>query len=349
MLKRVLSSLCCSAFAVAFCLVMPASAQSSDSSNHMNTASSSKHSQKSSSSSQEHSANRSSSSQPSQQKMKVSKEAVHALRLTDEARQALISKDQKSATKDVDQAVALLNQVEQKAPSTKRANTHVVPIYAELEQTSFLQPVLSAKNETAEQKTASNSSSASNTNSGQKKANNSNSAQESASNSQSSALPQSDQPAGTQPEVVNWVEGGYSYIALDVDSAREHLKTAQQELKANEPGKADLELARAEQSVDTGTVETNMPLVRARENLSLASVEAKSGKYSQAGADLKAAASALKNYGQDSKAPHAKDAANLGSQINSAAAKVKSDHSMATQNIDKWWNKIADWTGEKSS
>jgi hypothetical protein len=124
---------------------------------------------------------------------------------------------------------------------------------------------------------------------------------------------------------------------------------AQQELKQNQPGKADLELARAEQSVDTGTVETNMPLVRARENLSLARVEATNGKYSQAGADLKAAASALKSYGQDNQAPHAKDASNLSNQINSEAAKVKSDRTAATQNIDKWWNKIADWTGQKSS
>ncbi len=334
MLRRVISSVCGSALAIAFCIAVPAHAQSS-----------SNNSQSSNSSDQTGSKTARTRNQTTQsktqQKMKVSKMAVHALRLTDQARRALINKDQNRASNDVDQALSLLNQAEQKMPVNKNDNTHVVPIYAELEQTSFLQPVLTAKGQSqGEQPSAANKGPQSNSAS-----NNS----QTANNSQSSALPQSDQPRQNRPEVVKWVEGGFSYIALDVDGAREHLQAARQALKNNDPGKADLELARAQESVDTGTIGTNMPLVRARENLSLARSDVSSGEYPQAKADLTAAANALKNYSKNGQAPHAQDAGKLSSQIQSAASTVRSKQTAASQKIDNWWNQLANWTGQKSS
>lgn len=339
MLRRVISSLCGSALAIAFCIAVPGYAQSSSNSK----------SSKSSDQAQSQPAktnDQTSQSNP-QQKMKVSKEAVHALRLTDQARQALINKDQNRASTDVDQALSLLNQVEQKMPVNKNDNTHVVPIFAELEQTSFLQPVLTAKGQSqGQQQSAANNGA---------KSNSSSSNSQSASNSQQSsssganALPQSDQPPGNAPEVVKGVEGGFSYIALDVDAAREHLQAAKQALKNNDAGKADLELARAQESVDTGTIATNMPLVRARENLSLARSDVKSSSYSQAKADLTAAANALKDYAKDTQAPHAQDASKLSGQIQSAASSIQSSHTASSQKIDNWWNQLANWTGQKSS
>lgn len=340
MLRRVISSLCGSALAIAFCIAVPGYAQSSSSNSKSSKSSDQAQSQAAKTNDQ------TSQSNP-QQKMKVSKEAVHALRLTDQARQALINKDQNRASTDVDQALSLLNQVEQKMPVNKNDNTHVVPIFAELEQTSFLQPVLTAKGQSqGQQQSAANNGA---------KSNSSSSNSQSASNSQQSsssganALPQSDQPPGNAPEVVKGVEGGFSYIALDVDAAREHLQAAKQALKNNDAGKADLELARAQESVDAGTIATNMPLVRARENLSLARSDVKSSSYSQAKADLTAAANALKDYAKDTQAPHAQDASKLSGQIQSAASSIQSSHTASSQKIDNWWNQLANWTGQKSS
>lgn len=339
MLRRVISSLCGSALAIAFCIAVPGYAQSSSSNSKSSKSSDQAQSQAAKTNDQ------TSQSNP-QQKMKVSKEAVHALRLTDQARQALINKDQNRASTDVDQALSLLNQVEQKMPVNKNDNTHVVPIFAELEQTSFLQPVLTAKGQSQGQQSAANNGA---------KSNSSSSNSQSASNSQQSsssganALPQSDQPPGNAPEVVKGVEGGFSYIALDVDAAREHLQAAKQALKNNDAGKADLELARAQESVDTGTIATNMPLVRARENLSLARSDVNSSSYSQAKADLTAAANALKDYAKDTQAPHAQDASKLSGQIQSAASSIQSSHTASSQKIDNWWNQLANWTGQKSS
>lgn len=340
MLRRVISSLCGSALAIAFCIAVPGYAQSSSSNSKSSKSSDQAQSQAAKTNDQ------TSQSNP-QQKMKVSKEAVHALRLTDQARQALINKDQNRASTDVDQALSLLNQVEQKMPVNKNDNTHVVPIFAELEQTSFLQPVLTAKGQSqGQQQSAANNGA---------KSNSSSSNSQSASNSQQSsssganALPQSDQPPANAPEVVKGVEGGFSYIALDVDAAREHLQAAKQALKNNDADKADLELARAQESVDAGTIATNMPLVRARENLSLARSDVKSSSYSQAKADLTAAANALKDYAKDTQAPHAQDASKLSGQIQSAASSIQSSHTASSQKIDNWWNQLANWTGQKSS
>ena len=327
MLRKAISSVCCSAFALAFCMVGACYAQSPGMANTSGKPSTAQKSNvKSAKGSQ-------TSTQP---KMEISKKAVQALRLTDEARQAIINKDQHLASNDVDRATSLLKQVETKLPVNKNDKTHVVPIFAELEQTSFLQPVLTAKNQQQGQQTAERGKANSSTN------------KTMAKNSQSNALPQSDQPAQT-PDIVNRVEGGYSYIGLDVDAALEHLQAAKQHLANNEPGKADLELARAQQSVDTGSISTDMPLVRARENLALARDEVSSGKYSQAKTELKAAATALNNYAQDSHAQHAKDAKNLMTQIKSQTASMQGSHGIDKQKIDTWWNEVANWTGQKPS
>jgi len=327
MLKKAISSVCCSAFVLVFCIVAPCYAQSSGTANTSGKASAA---QKSNANPPKRSEDR------TQPKMQVSMMAVHALRLTDEARQAIINKDHHLASNDVDRATSLLKQVETKLPVNKNDKTHVVPIFAELEQTSFLQPVLTAKNQQQGQQTAERGKANSSTN------------KTMAKNSQSNALPQSDQPART-PDIVNRVEGGYSYIGLDVDAALEHLQAAKQHLANNEPGKADLELARTQQSVDTGSISTDMPLVRARENLALARDEVSSGNYSQAKAELKAAANALNDYAQDSQAQHAKDAKNLMTQIKSQTASMQASHGIDRQKIDTWWNEIANWTGQKPS
>lgn len=333
MLKRLNSLLCCSAFAIAAVIYMPVQAQSSSSSKGASQAS-----HESTTNTTTASKNMSGTSSQSHNRMQVSKKAVKALRLTDQARQAIIAKDQAQAQADVNQALTLTNQVEQKIPNNPKDNTHVVPIYAELEQTSFLAPSLAAKNANHENaKPGNNQQSASKGNSDQ---------QNTQKQMASSALPQSDQAASNGPEVVKSVEGGFSYIGLDMDAMREHLQAAQQALKNNNPGNADLELARAQAAIVTGSIESNMPLVRARENLSLAQDNLRSGNYTKAKVELTAAAKALNGYSKDAQAPHAQDAKNLGAQITSAANSATSNHASVEKNVDTWWNQLADWTNQ---
>ena len=325
MLKKACFSACAFLMALLLCVFVPAEAQSSSSTSAKNTNATS--------------TNSSQNTNNSQQRIDLSKKTVHALRLTADARSAIIDKNQSRAKTDVDQALKLLNQVAQ-----KDNGTDTVPIYAELEQTTFLSPVLTAKNNSQnQQQSASNSSNSSNATN-----NNSNTqAAQNTQNTQSSALPQSDQPTTTKrPDVVNWVEGGFSYIALDVNQARQHLQAAQQALDRNNAGQADIELARAEQAVDTGTVQTNMPLVRARENLTLARTDVTNGRTKDAKAELSAAANALNSYAAaNAQAPHANDAKNLAQQIKSSSASL-ANNSTASQKIDNWWNEVADWTGQ---
>ena len=317
---------------VACSLCLPVAAQSGSSADH----------------SQE---NTDSPNSQAQARMQASRMAVHALRLTDRARRAIISKDQSRAATDVNQALDLINKAGKELPAAgNKNNSHVVPIFAEMEQTSFLQPVLTAKSQvgsgqgsqSASNRSSQHQQSASNTQN--QESENQVSASNQNPSAQESALPQSD-----RPPVVKRVEGGYSYIGLDLNAAKEHLQAAKQYLSKNEPGKADLELARTQDSVDTGAVTTTMPLVRARENLALARNEVKNNKYSKAKVNLAAASKALNQYGTQSQAKHAEDAKSLGSQIESYSSSIQSKHKEALSKIDNWWNQLADWTGQKSS
>jgi hypothetical protein len=326
-MKRVVYILCCSVFAavVSIPISMHAQAESNK------KASSNISNSKASNSTQKPSPSK------ANDRMQVSRKAVHALRLTRDARQALINKDQASAQKQVNEALDLVNQVEQKTPTNSKDKTRIVPIYAELEQTSFLEPALAAKNgtksgEQKQQAANENHSGSSNSQSG---------------NTSSNALPQSDQEVNNTPEVVKWVEGGYSYIGLDLDAAREHLQAAQQALKDNNAGNADLELGRAEASVVTGEMESNMPLVRARENLSLARDDLKQGNYTKAKVELNGTGKALKDYStSNAKAPHAKEARNLSDQISSSTNSIAQNHTGMQQKVANWWNQLADWTNQ---
>jgi hypothetical protein len=57
----------------------------------------------------------------------------------------------------------------------------------------------------------------------------------------------------------------------------------------------------------------------------------RNGKYSQAKAELKAAANALNDYGQDSQVQHAKDAKNLMTEIKSQAFSMQGSHGIDKQ------------------
>jgi hypothetical protein len=102
MLKRLNLVLSCSAFAIAAVISMPVQAQSSSNSkeqsqaSHENTTNTTTAAKK-----------MSGTDNQSHNRMQVSKKAVKALRLTDQARQAIIAKDQAQAQADVNQALTL--------------------------------------------------------------------------------------------------------------------------------------------------------------------------------------------------------------------------------------------------
>lgn len=252
--------------------------------------------------------------------------AVGALNQTQQARQALSNKDTSSAKQDVTQALTLIGKIDNTKVDNSSASSQkadrLVPIYAEFEQTSFLQPVLTAQHKTS--------------NEGSKNS-------EMATNSSNSTLPQSD-----RPEAVTAVDQGYTLIALDTNAAKNDLQQAQSDLRNNNSKDADQKLAAVQESVALASSEENRPLVRARENLGLAESAAQNKNFSEAHATLQAAATALDGYSQNSSAKHASEAKNLSQEIRTSTSQSTRASSVSQKQIDSWWNQVADWTQASS-
>src|SRR5579885_3756044 len=154
--------------------------------------------------------------------------AVETLNYTQEARQALSNHDLSTAKQDVNLALNLIDKIDNAkighSSSSSQKADRLVPIYAEFEQTSFLQPVLTAQHK---------SSNANSTNSS-----------EMAKNSNNSNLPQSD-----RPEAITAVDQGYTLIALDTNAAKNDLQEAQADLNKSDSNDADQKLAAVQESV----------------------------------------------------------------------------------------------------
>jgi hypothetical protein len=163
------------------------------------------------------------------------------------------------------------------------------------------------------------------------------------------------EPGTTQPPpaagpAVPDVEGRFSSVAADMNQARTHLDAAKTALQNNDLASADKALQAVQTSVSMETVEGDLPLVKARQNLALALTQAKQGQLSNAQAPLRAAASALDNYRQLPGAAHSTEAAQLSRDIQNFTSTMgqKSPDQVSTQ-IQQWWNRLADWTSSQSS
>jgi len=253
--------------------------------------------------------------------------AVQTLNVTQQARQALVNHDNSVAKRDVNRALNLIDKIDNTKVSNSDTSSQqvdrLVPIYSEFEQTSFLQPVLTAQHKSSAENSPKEPQDKS----------------EMAKNS-SSQMPQSD-----RPQAVTAVDQGYTLIALDTNAAKTDLQAAKDDLAKNDAGAADLKLAAVQQSVALASSEENRPLVKARENLGLAESAMMNNNSREAKATLTAAANALDSYAQNNSAKHSADAKSLSAEIKSATKDMSSNNQSASNTkIENWWNKLAEWT-----
>lgn len=142
---------------------------------------------------------------------------------------------------------------------------------------------------------------------------------------------------------VRKVTGDYTMAELDPALAKTHLQAAQQALANGKVQLADAALKGVEDSVILVSVGSDLPLVRARDNLVLARLDARHGQYQKAQVDLQAACRALTSYAQGGGA-FAGQAQTLRSEIQNYDRNIQNDHAQAAANIESWWNQTAGWT-----
>jgi len=183
----------------------------------------------------------------------------------------------------------------------------MIPVYQEFVSISMLQPVIAEQNA---------------------RANN--------ANRQAAA-------ANQKPAVVHQVAGDYTDVAVSTKVAQTNLQAAKAALERHDLKQADLALSDVQQGVSIESVEANMPLARARENLILARTAAEKGNWTEVHAALTAASKALATYGNENR-PHSADAKSLQAQIDSYDKTVQQNHNDVVAKINQWWNTTSNWT-----
>lgn len=235
--------------------------------------------------------------------MRDSKLMARMLRQANDARTAIAAGDQVSALDHVNEALGLIQEV--KTLPNRRQALNFVPIYSELESVSVIGPIQAER--------------------------------------QAAGIQPSGAAARMMPGTsVASATGDYTVVGVDVPMAESHLQAARLALSESDLQTANANLAAVQNGVTMVTVAGDMPLLRARQNLALASAAVKSGNPADAVAPLKAASKALSTYAQTA-GPHVNEANNLISQINSYATVVAQNPPGAAQRIDDWWNEVSTW------
>lgn len=245
-----------------------------------------------------------------------SETAISLLVAVAQARDALNRKDKAGALNHVNAALASLERID---------SVPLVPIYAELSQQSFLAPVEAAKN-TGGQPVAQNG------------------ARETGSAAEIGAS----MNTGSAPVAVRTVTSGYSRVLLDTSVTQTQLNAAKAALDRSDLRSADKALMTVEQSVVLETAVARMPLVRARENLSLAGAAARRNDWADAQVQLNAAARSLADFAKVAPAADLADVKIIQQQIAAYAPTVRDQHADAASRIDDWWTRLADLTDKEA-
>lgn len=234
----------------------------------------------------------------------VSRLAARMIMETDMARKAIAANNRTQADQHINNALSLARQIKRLEP-----NKNIIPIYAELESKSVLQPVLEARGQTQ-------------------------------------AAPRTDESQAQPPAegvVVQRTRGQFTFIGIDTANSVKQLEAAKAALDNNNPVAADDALRTVEDNVITAQVSKDMPLLRARQNLALAETYAKQGRSRDASAALNAAASGLASYAS-SGGTHASEARALEQQVRSYSQKVgQQPPQQAAAQIGDYWNQTTSW------
>lgn len=130
---------------------------------------------------------------------------------------------------------------------------------------------------------------------------------------------------------------------LDISSAATRLQDAEAAVERDDWITVGSDLSAIPESVVQTTVEGNMPLLEARQNLRLARMRVEEGRYKDARAPLRAAAADLADYEKLGLGPLGQNAEYFRQQIADYARTVAKDHQEATAHIDYWLGFIDKW------
>jgi hypothetical protein len=145
------------------------------------------------------------------------------------------------------------------------------------------------------------------------------------------------------------VQANITIGRLDINSAATRLQDARAAVERDDWMTADSNLRAIPESVLQTTVEGNMPLLEARQNLRLARIRVEEGRYKDAAIPLRAAAQDLTDYEKLGLGPLSQNAEYFRQQIVNYAGTVVKDHGEAAMQIDYWLGFIDKWYDQATS
>ncbi|MBZ5582576.1 MAG: YfdX family protein [Acidobacteriia bacterium] len=145
---------------------------------------------------------------------------------------------------------------------------------------------------------------------------------------------------------VREVEGTTTIARLNVTTAADSLKTARAALERNDWTTADTALASIPDGIVRTAARDGMPLLKARENLTLARDRVLDGNPKAAAAPLRAAAEALADFEKLAPGPRAQDAESMRQKIEACARDIGDRHADAPQEIGAWLESVDHWRQE---
>jgi hypothetical protein len=248
----------------------------------------------------------------------ISHSASRILKHADQARDALAEKSYKDAEKNVDQALRLVEIIENVMPDYKvkaeieagdltysdeeNVKPATVTIYEELEKREILTPVKEAKQKEAEKK----------------------------AEKENLSLPVDIDLVSTKAE-------------LNVAAAKASLEEAKKNLKDKKYKAADTDLRSLQTDVILTYAEVDLPLTTARKNLVIAKNLVDSGDFREAEFVLNVATDALERYEESVGEHRAKESKELRDEINKLSKKLSQDPEASSNKLEEWWNKILEW------
>ena len=269
------------------------------------------------------------------ERTRLSRAAALVLRHVENSRKEIRSGNKEAAKTQLGQAMDALKVVENAAPSFQvyekiqsgefiyedrdKIKAKLIPIYTELEESSFIAPIDVARSHGGEK-------------------------DRSGSQSRSRSEQDRTRQGETSGPAVKHAEVEYTVVALDIENAMEHLKAAQQALADNQTQQADAALAAIQAGTVTVRMERDAPLVKARQNLVLARAMLQQNRPDDAKAALRQAADALENYSSRSSDKQS-EIKNVAAEIRQFSANLGENKDEAANKIENWWNQVADVLG----
>ncbi|HEY7389073.1 MAG TPA: hypothetical protein VH640_11235 [Bryobacteraceae bacterium] len=136
---------------------------------------------------------------------------------------------------------------------------------------------------------------------------------------------------------------------LDVSSAATRLQDAEAAVERDDWTTANSDLRAIPESVIQTTVQGNMPLLEARQNLRLAKMRVEEGHYKDAAVPLRAAADDLADYEHLSPGALGQNAEYFRQQIANYAGTIAKNHQDAAMQIDYWLGYVDKWYKEATT